>query len=896
MKNTRYPLSRFTLVVGMLLCAMAFSPKAQAQTETVDAGSFVIDMGITPQTVANGLKPYGMIYDLITNYGVPIKWVIDPGKVKDGIDFSHGGFDYRGGPFIIPAIHRTAAVNTRITHWQGQGVVGRTLTTPVEVPVFKTLVVSSAPNWTLDYQNGSIAAGYFVNAGIPASAHGGAAQSGWKLPAALNNCDDIFVMPHADPTWAVHRNLVNWNRDHKGSIWTACHSGSALELMFDNTTADGDPVDFTEQANFLTNKYQNAAGGGPYSNPNNTLIHWQSHSNGTPPYTYFDFADPVMQFMGTIDAAVLNGSEQIYIPVQQPGGGWRPSTVVGVYDPDHPQATLAADPKYRAAVIAYGYGFGDTTRGRVMYEAGHSHNKALLPANIAAQRAFFNFSFIAAKQKDPDPEVTIDLSAIYGGTVNDVYFITQGREIEDFVSITWESSCGGSFGSNVINNALDSVYNTFTAPAVSANTNCVITITLVDGCGKQYKSSTGFVVQCELAVQTTLVNPCFGDPTSGSITMSITQGDGPYVWDWVRTQGGSGSGSGVSISGLQGGDYTVTVTSNNGLGCPKVFTVTLVANPEIVAIPDYSSPDCFGGTNGSIDLSVSGGTPGYTYLWSDGSTLTNRSSLPAGNYSVTITDSRGCTVTEAFSLTEPDEIVPTPVVTNVTCFGFSNGQISLNVTGGDGNYTYLWNNGSSNPTRTNLGPGSYSVTVTDGNGCTGIASGISITQPAAALSASSTKTDVACYGFSTGAIDVTVTGGTTPYTYIWTNGATTEDLSGLAAGGYGLTVTDASGCFVLVNRVINQNSPLVVVGTRTNVTCLGDNDGEIDLSVSGGVLGYTYAWTGPGGFNSTLQNITGLEPGNYSVTVTDSLGCTAIANVTIEIDNPEPVAPTSINN
>lgn len=891
----RYTIFKIALTIAAVLWLV---PRSYGQTETIAAGSFVIDMGIVPQTVGNGLKPYGMIYDLITNYGVPIKWVIDPAKGKDGIDFSAGGFDYRGGPFIIPAIYRTTAVNTRITYWQTQGVIGRTLTAPVDVPVFKTLVVSSTPNWTLDYQNGAIAATYFVNAGIPASAHGGASQSGWKLPAALNNCDDIFVMPHADPTWAVHRNLVDWNRDHKGSIWTACHSGSALELMFDNTTADGDPVDFTEQANFLTNKYQNAAGSGPYSSPNNTLIHWQSHSNGTPPYTYIDHSDPINQFMGSLDAATLNGSEQIYIPVQIAGGGWRPSTIVGVYDPDHPQAPLSGgDPAYRAAVIAYGYGFGDTTRGRVMYEAGHSHNKASAPANIAAQRAFFNFSFISAKQKDPDPEVTIDLSAIFGGTVNPISFVTLGREIEDFTSISWESSCGGSFGSNTIYNALDSVHNTYTAPAVSANTNCVITVTLVDQCGKQYKTSTGFVVKCELIVQTTLTNPCFG-VSNGAIAMSISQGDGPYVWNWTRSGGGSGNGSGTTISGLLSGTYTVTVTANNGAGCNKVFTVTLVGNPQIVVTPTYNSPNCFGGTNGNIDLNVTGGTPAYSYSWSDGSILKNRSSLTAGSYTVTITDSRGCTAIENFNLTQPAEIVVTPVVTNVDCFGASNGQISLNVTGGNGGLTYVWNNGSNNATRANLSPGSYSVTVTDINGCTGSATGISITQPAAALSASSNKTDVSCFGQSNGAIDITVTGGTTPYTYVWTNGATTEDVSALVAGGYSVTVTDANGCKVIHNRVITQPTQLVVVGSRQNVTCQGNDDGEITLNVSGGTPGYTYLWTGPSinGGNQANQNQTGLAPGNYSVTVTDNLGCTAVANVTIDIANPEPVAPNSINN
>ena len=130
----------------------------------IPVGSFIINMGITPQTYANGLKPYGLIYDMLKNYNVPIYWVISDSKVKDGVDFSHNGIDYRGGTFIIPAEYRSVAVNAAIASWQGQGVVGATSVSVFNIDVDHTL--TSAPTWVLDFENGDLAKPAFENAGI----------------------------------------------------------------------------------------------------------------------------------------------------------------------------------------------------------------------------------------------------------------------------------------------------------------------------------------------------------------------------------------------------------------------------------------------------------------------------------------------------------------------------------------------------------------------------------------------------------------------------------------------------------------------------------------------------------------------------------------------------------
>jgi len=899
-----------------LLFQLGFAGNLYSQIETIPAGSFIVDMGIVPQTVGNALKPYGMIYDLINNYGVPIKWVIEPTKGKDGIDFTYNSRDFKGGPFIVTEPYRNATIDSRIAFWQTQGVVGITSTSPIDVPVAATLVVASIPRWTMDKQNGSIATGFFANAGIPPSAYGGIDKANWKLPSELTCCDDIFVMPHADPTWLTHRNLYDWNLDCRGAIWLGCHAGSALEDMFDNTTLDGDPVDYDEQTNFLAEKTGPATGSGPYSE--NALILWGNHSNGTPPYSYDNHNDPVMQFMGSLDAATLNGSEQIYIPKS---AGWRPSTIIGVYDPDHPQR-YSSNPEHRAVILAYGHGFGDEDRGHVMLEASHSINKALLPANIAAQRAFFNFSFLSGKTKAPDPDISLSLQTVFSGTDNTISFTLQGeRELSEFTSILWESSCGGSFSPN------NTVSTTFTAPVVASPTTCMITITLTDVCNRSYKSSTYIEVVCDLNISTTLVNPCFSSPASGSITMNITQATGPYHWTWSRTSpaGGPTSGTGLTIPDLGAGTYTVTVTANEGLGCSGIFSVILTQGSEIVPTATPVSVSCQGGSNGSINVSVSGGVPGYTYLWNDNVTTANRSGLTAGTYLLTVTDSKGCTATTSAVVTQPDAIVITPSITPVTCYANNNGIINLGVTGGTPGYTYLWNDGSALQNRTGLAPGSYSVTVTDNLGCTQTLPGMNITQPSAPLSLSSSQVNVLCNGNSNGSINLTASGGTPLpggppfYNYSWAGpggfNSTSEDISGLAAGLYTVTVTDFNGCTATLALTITQPAAISLSTSVTEPTCPPtppptppappatppvNSDGIINLSVSGGNGPYSFVWSGSNGgivppAQVNNQNLNSLVSGTYTVYVTDSNPCPATTSVTLNYLNPNPVAPVSIS-
>ncbi len=367
------------ITVNLIFSIPSFS---QSGIEVIAKDSYVINLGITPQTTANALKPYGFIYELLSKYPVEIKWVINPEKQKDGIDFRIEEEDFRSGSFVIPVSYINKDIQERIQHWEQRGVIGRYLPKDMVLPVFTNLSV--APKWTLDKQNGSIALAYFRAAGIPGSAHGGYTLDQWKTPEELGVCDDIFVMPHAEPKFETHKNLYYWNRKFKGAIWAGCHAGSQMENLY-GTVKEGGSSRII-QMNFLS---EGAAGARTTG-----LIPFYEHRFATPPYTHQLPADPVSQYIGKSDKALINGSERIFYPKK--ANIWRESSrkvIIDATAPDVP--SLSNGP---GSIIIYGNGFGNLNNGLVMYQASHDFSGDK-PENIAAIRAFFNWSFYAAEVK-----------------------------------------------------------------------------------------------------------------------------------------------------------------------------------------------------------------------------------------------------------------------------------------------------------------------------------------------------------------------------------------------------------------------------------------------------------------------------------------------------------------
>ena len=447
------------------------SINSNSQTEIIQAGSIVIDMGVVPQTEGNALKPYGLVFSLINDYFTPIVWSVNPNKVKDGVDFTVDGRDFKGGTFIIRKEYITAGVLAEVAVWEAQGVVTYTTQTTLLVPLLKDLQFFA--NWVIDTDNEAIAIPYLVAAGIPQTSYTVA------LPTELDECDDLFILPHADPTWTDHgAPLLNFtnseaNGGNQGWVWSGCHAVSVLEAL-------SDPNNSSIRTNFLSldpvppptvnNPEQDGFG----------LINFGDHDDASGTTAQYQTAfprDPFMQFMGTTYGAHEGGSEQIFIP--NTGGGWRPTTKIAAWDPNQNDITDFTD-KGRAAMIAYGYAFGDPDAGQVMYEGGHRLDNGTAEENIAAIRAFLNFSFDAPQNKAPRfLDNSIDIPVVLeGGEALD--FDVEGVAFDDTnIDYLWVDTCGGLFVDELTGQP------NYTAPIVNEETICVISAIATDRCNRK---------------------------------------------------------------------------------------------------------------------------------------------------------------------------------------------------------------------------------------------------------------------------------------------------------------------------------------------------------------------------------------------------------------------------
>ncbi|MBK7140128.1 MAG: SprB repeat-containing protein [Bacteroidetes bacterium] len=306
---------------------------------------------------------------------------------------------------------------------------------------------------------------------------------------------------------------------------------------------------------------------------------------------------------------------------------------------------------------------------------------------------------------------------------------------------------------------------------------------------------------------------------NGYFDITVVSGVAPYTYLW------SNGATTEDLTGLAAGNYNVTITGANGCSITTAFVIN--STTEVITSGNTVNATC-DLDNGEINVTVTSGTAPFNFLWNDGATTEDRNGLAGGNYSVTVTDVNGCIASQGFTINKISApSLSLKGVTDETC-GQGNGGIGFNVIGGVAPFTYLWNDGSTLGTRDNLSAGKYTVTLTDANGCTASLSATvnNINGP----NASSTIVDASC-GLCDGSINLTVTGGTAPYTFIWDDGITTEDRTSLCAGTYGVVVTDAKGCIV-ENKIDIAQKALNFSGLTLNHGCLGEN-GYVCLTYMG---------------------------------------------------------------
>ncbi len=464
-----------------------------------------------------------------------------------------------------------------------------------------------------------------------------------------------------------------------------------------------------------------------------------------------------------------------------------------------------------------------------------------------------------------------------GATITATFNITAPSAITGTTSSS-AATCGNNNGSASVNASGGTGVLTYswapsggTASTASniAGGNYTVTVTDASGCTNTFTVNVPTSGGPTTSVQSQGDVSCFGgNDGTGTITAS---GNGPFTYNWAPT-----GGSAVTATNLTAQVYTVTVTDNNG--CTSTQTVA-ITEPTAVApsISAFTDATC-GNNDGTATANATGGVGPYTYAWApSGGNAAAAINLGAGIYTVTVTDANNCTSTTTVSIANVGApVVTTQSLIDVSCFGLTDGSATISATG-NGPFTYTWTpTGGNAATATNLAQGAYTVTVTDNGGCTAIHT-VTISEPTQ-ITSTITPQDATC-GNSNGTASITPTGGTGPYTYMWSNTQTTQQITGLAAGSYSVVVTDANGCTSTASTtLLNNGAPSIQVTSQTDPTCFGITNGAAAILATGGTGPFTYNWSPSGGTGSSA---TGLGAGTYTVIVTGSDGCTQTQTITL---------------
>lgn len=558
---------------------------------------------------------------------------------------------------------------------------------------------------------------------------------------------------------------------------------------------------------------------------------------------------------------IIGATNSVNFPVINPGGGAYFQAVNGGGSNDvfvsefNGTGALVWSTYYGGSGLDAGYynmGLGKDGSGN-LFACGYS-NSANLPLVNPGCSAYFQ-------------------PTILGPGVN--AFIAKWSSVR---SLVWATFFGGNFSSDLVLDANGCLF-------VNGESNINGMTTLNPGGGAFFQSTfasdEGFIIKLcptsSLTVTLSSVNILCNGQCTGTATATPAGCASPFTYSWnsspVQTT--------QTATGLCAGNYTVIVTDASSNTVSSVVTIT-EPTALVPGISNVTNVNCNGQCTGSSTASASGGTPSYSYSWSNSQTNITATGLCAGTYTVFITDANGCTTSTTTVITQPNVLTASTASTAATC-GNNNGTATVTAGGGTGPYNYSWApSGGSNANATGLSAGTYTVFITDANGCTLSATAVVNLTGGQTVSVQS-QTNVLCNGGNTGAATLFVSGGTSPYTYSWSpSGGTNITATGLSAGTYTVIVTDANGCTVTQTITITEPTAIAASATSTTAICTSGT-GTASVNASGGTGPYTYNWSPSGGTN---VNATGLTTGNYSCTITDANGCTFVQTVTVNSTNP----------